>query len=76
MPNLFIVSAIVAHLLVYWPVAQRERRNTSVSDEAIEEIVMKRKESAKVRDVTDYSQVSIQLGYGLVEMVDDDLVDH
>ena len=75
MPNLlFIISAIVAAFAGFLARgAERRKETLSVGDEAIEEISDEEEgDQLKLEDVTDYSPVSIQLGYGLVEMVDDD----
>ncbi len=75
MPNLlFIASAIVAATAGF--LARRvERKRETIPDDENE--VEKTHEDTdgdqlKLEDVTDYSPVSVQLGYGLVEMVDDD----
>ena len=75
MPNLlFIVSAIVAATAGF--LARRVERKREIKSGDEDEVDKIEEESdgdqLKLEDVTDYSPVSVQLGYGLVEMVDDD----
>ena len=75
MPNLlFIFSAIVAAVAGFLARgAERRKETLSIEDEDIEDTKGEEEgDQLKLEDVTDYSPVSIQLGYGLVEMVDDD----
>jgi flagellar biosynthesis protein FlhA len=75
MPNaLFLTAAILAGVIGYY----MRRREQSAPDElAIMEAAAKEEASTSpdqinLADVTDYSPVSVQLGYGLIEMVDED----
>ena len=75
MPNLlFITSAIVAATAGFLARRVERKRETkienSIEDENVQEDVDG--DQLRLEDVTDYSPVSVQLGYGLVEMVDDD----
>jgi flagellar biosynthesis protein FlhA len=75
MPNLlFITSAIVAATAGFLARRVERKRETrtedSIGDENVQEDVDG--DQLRLEDVTDYSPVSVQLGYGLVEMVDDD----
>ena len=75
MPNLlFIASAIVAATAGF--LARRVERKREIKSGDENEVDKIEEESdgdqLKLEDVTDYSPVSVQLGYGLVEMVDDD----
>ncbi len=75
MPNLlFIASAGVAAAAGF--LSRTIERKREVSDQDLVENNIEEEESSpdqlKLEEVTDYSPISIQLGYGLVEMVDDD----
>jgi len=76
MPNLlFLGAALVAALFGYFT-KQREtsdKADSEVGANASEEDEPEDQHSISLKDVTDYSPVSIQLGYGLVEMVADDV---
>ena len=75
MPNLlFIVSAIVAATAGFLARRVERKRETKTDDESDDDKVEEESDGDQLRleDVTDYSPVSVQLGYGLVEMVDDD----
>lgn len=76
MPNiLFLGAALIAATFGYFT-QQREKlekvENESGSD-LDEQDEQEDQHSISLKDVTDYSPVSIQLGYGLVEMVADDV---
>ncbi len=75
MPNLlFIASAGVAAAAGF--LSRKIERKKEVSDQDLIENDIEEEESSsdqlKLEEVTDYSPISVQLGYGLVEMVDDD----
>ncbi len=75
MPNLlFIASAIVAATAGFLARRVERKRETKIEDSIEDENVQDDVDGDQLRleDVTDYSPVSVQLGYGLVEMVDDD----
>jgi flagellar biosynthesis protein FlhA len=75
MPNLlFIMSAIVAATAGFLARRVERKRETKIEDSIEDENVQDDVDGDQLRleDVTDYSPVSVQLGYGLVEMVDDD----
>jgi flagellar biosynthesis protein FlhA len=75
MPNLlFITSAIVAATAGFLARRVERKRETKIEDSIEDENVQDDVDGDHLRleDVTDYSPVSVQLGYGLVEMVDDD----
>jgi flagellar biosynthesis protein FlhA len=75
MPNLlFITSAIVAATAGFLARRVERKRETRTEDSIEDENVQEDVDGDQLRleDVTDYSPVSVQLGYGLVEMVDDD----
>ncbi|MDC3017615.1 flagellar biosynthesis protein FlhA [Paracoccaceae bacterium] len=75
MPNLlFITSAIVAATAGFLARRVERKRETKTDDLIEDENVQEDVDGDQLRleDVTDYSPVSVQLGYGLVEMVDDD----
>ncbi len=75
MPNLlFITSAIVAATAGFLARRVERKRETNIEDSIEDENVQDDVDGDQLRleDVTDYSPVSVQLGYGLVEMVDDD----
>ena len=75
MPNaLFLTAAILAGAIGYY---MRRREQAAPDELAIMEAATKEEASASpdqinLADVTDYSPVSVQLGYGLIEMVDED----
>jgi flagellar biosynthesis protein FlhA len=76
MPNaLFLTAAILAGAIGYY----MRRREQAAPDElaimeaaAAEEEATASPDQINLADVTDYSPVSVQLGYGLIEMVDED----
>ena len=75
MPNLlFITSAIVAATAGFLARRVERKRETKIEDSIEDENIQEDVDGDQLRleDVTDYSPVSVQLGYGLVEMVDDD----
>ncbi len=76
MPNLlFLGAAFIAAIAGYFT-QQREKvkdLEETRSLDSEEENEEENQHSISLKDVTDYSPVSIQLGYGLVEMVADDV---
>ena len=75
MPNLlFIASAIVAATAGFLARRVERKRETKTEDTSEDENIQEDVDGDQLRleEVTDYSPVSVQLGYGLVEMVDDD----
>ena len=75
MPNaLFLTAATLAGAIGYY----MRRREQAAPDElaimeaAAEEEALASPDQINLADVTDYSPVSVQLGYGLIEMVDED----
>ena len=68
------MAAIVAAAAGYVSRGVENRREIQSSDQEELEDLSEEGESdqLKLEDVTDYSPVSVQLGYGLVEMVDED----
>ena len=75
MPNLlFIASAIVAATAGFLARRVERKRETKIENENEDDKIQDAGEADQLslEDVTDYSPVSVQLGYGLVEMVDDD----
>ncbi len=75
MPNLlFITSAIVAATAGFLARRVERKKVTKIEDSIEDENVQEDAvgDQLRLEDVTDYSPVSVQLGYGLVEMVDDD----
>jgi flagellar biosynthesis protein FlhA len=75
MPNaLFLTAAILAGAIGYY----MRRREQAAPDElaimeaAAEDEAPASPDQINLADVTDYSPVSVQLGYGLIEMVDED----
>ena len=75
MPNaLFLTAATLAGAIGYY----MRRREQAAPDElaimeaAAEEEAPASPDQINLADVTDYSPVSVQLGYGLIEMVDED----
>ncbi len=75
MPNLlFISSAIVAATAGFLARRVERKRETKIENENEDDKIQDAGDADQLslEDVTDYSPVSVQLGYGLVEMVDDD----
>ncbi len=75
MPNLlFIASAIVAATAGFLARRVEQKRETKIENENEDDKIQDAGDTDQLslEDVTDYSPVSVQLGYGLVEMVDDD----
>ena len=75
MPNLlFIAAAVVAATAGFLSRRVERKREVEVDDENNDSSIEEDSDSDQLRleDITDYSPVSVQLGYGLVEMVDDD----
>lgn len=76
MPNLlFLGAALIAAAFGYF-IQQKEKLELIESESGAnpeEEDEEDNQHSISLKDVTDYSPVSIQLGYGLVEMVADDV---
>jgi flagellar biosynthesis protein FlhA len=75
MPNLlFISSAIVAATAGFLARRVERKRETKKENENEDDKIQDAGDADQLslEDVTDYSPVSVQLGYGLVEMVDDD----
>ena len=75
MPNLlFIAAAVVAAAAGFFSRRVERKREVEVDDENNDSSIEEDSDSDQLRleDITDYSPVSVQLGYGLVEMVDDD----
>ncbi len=75
MPNLlFIASSIVAATAGFLARRVERKRETKSEDQKEVDKIQENSDGdqLKLEDVTDYSPVSVQLGYGLVEMVDDD----
>ena len=75
MPNLlFIASAIFAATAGFLARRVERKRETKIENEDGDDKIQEDsdRDQLSLEDVTDYSPVSVQLGYGLVEMVDDD----
>ena len=76
MPNLlFLSAALIAAAAGYYTQQQEKLKKTEEEsgDNLDQEDETEDQHSISLKDVTDYSPVSIQLGYGLVEMVADDV---
>ena len=72
MPNfLFIVAALIAASAAYF-VHLSEQKTESQPVETEEEVEEKAPDKIELSDVTDNAPISVQIGYGLVEMVDED----
>ena len=75
MPNaLFLTAAILAGAIGYY-MRRREQvapDESAIMEAAAEEGAPASPDQINLADVTDYSPVSVQLGYGLIEMVDED----
>ncbi len=74
MPNsLFLIASAIAGLVGY--LSMQTKKNGDPADEEVKSSSEEETSSEgaiDLDDVTDYSPISIQLGYGLVGMVDDD----
>ncbi|PQM58729.1 MAG: flagellar biosynthesis protein FlhA [Rhodobacteraceae bacterium] len=76
MPNLLFLGAAFIAAMVGYFTQQREKLESTqgeMGENSDEEDGEDNQHSISLKDVTDYSPVSIQLGYGLVEMVADDV---
>ena len=72
MPNfLFLIAAIIAASAAYF-VHLSEQKSETQSIEKEEEVEEKAPDNIELSDVTDNAPISVQIGYGLVEMVDED----
>ncbi len=72
MPNfLFLVAALIAASAAYF-VHLSEQKTESQPVETEEEVEEKAPDKIELSDVTDNAPISVQIGYGLVEMVDED----
>ena len=72
MPNfLFLVAALIAASAAYF-VKLSEQKTESQPVETEEEVEEKAPDKIELSDVTDNAPISVQIGYGLVEMVDED----
>lgn len=72
MPNfLFLIAALIASSAAYF-VHLSEQKTQTQSIETEEEVEEKAPDKIELSDVTDNAPISVQIGYGLVEMVDED----
>ena len=75
MPNaLFLTAAILAGAIGYYMLRREQAApdELAIREAAAEEEAPTSPDQINLADVTDYSPVSVQLGYGLIEMVDED----
>ena len=75
MPNtLFLVAGAVAGIIGYlaMTIKKDESNSKEISDKEEQIADQNSVGEINLEEVTDYSPISVQLGYGLVEMVDDD----
>ena len=75
MPNtLFLVAGAVAGIIGYLAMTLKKDESNSKEISDKEEQIADQNSVGEINleEVTDYSPISVQLGYGLVEMVDDD----
>ncbi len=76
MPNLLFLGAALIAAGVGYFTQQRERLKlveNEIGENPEDDETEENQHAISLKDVTDYSPVSIQLGYGLVEMVADDV---
>ena len=72
MPNfLFLIAALIAASAAYF-VHLSEQKTETQPIEKEEEVEEKAPDKIELSDVTDNAPISVQIGYGLVEMVDED----
>ncbi|MBL6787092.1 MAG: flagellar biosynthesis protein FlhA [PS1 clade bacterium] len=72
MPNfLFLIAASIAAAAAYF-VQLSEQKTDVAQEEPEEEVEEKAPDQIELSDVTDNAPISVQIGYGLVEMVDED----
>lgn len=72
MPNeLFLIFAVGAGAAAYFAM-RSETANAEQTEAEIDELTPISGDVVTLEDVTDYSAVSLQLGYGLISLVDDD----
>ena len=78
MPNLLFIIASGLTFFVWWRLKQKEDEidnSSQITNENGETIVKEEKDddnSINLSDVADNSAISMQLGYGLIQMVDDE----
>ena len=72
MPNfLFLIAASIAAAAAYF-VQLSEQKTDVAQEEPEEEVEEKAPDQIELSEVTDNAPISVQIGYGLVEMVDED----
>ncbi len=72
MPNfLFLIAALIAASAAYFVHLSEQKAETQLI-ETEEEVEEKAPDKIELSDVTDNAPISVQIGYGLVEMVDED----
>ena len=71
MPNLLFLLASIMSLGVWYYLSKKEGTINDSSEDKIEEIEETDEKSLNLEEISDNSQISMQLGYGLIQMVDD-----
>ena len=72
MPNfLFLIAALIAASAAYFVHLSEQKAETQLI-ETEEEVEEKAPDKIELSDITDNAPISVQIGYGLVEMVDED----
>jgi flagellar biosynthesis protein FlhA len=74
MPNImFLVAALIAGAAGYWSfMREKQRADDSLSADALEEDVEQRPDQIELDEIADNAPISIQLGYGLINLVSED----
>ena len=71
MPNLLFLLASIMSLGVWYYLSKKEGTINNSSEDETQEIEETDEKSLNLEEISDNSQISMQLGYGLIQMVDD-----
>ena len=71
MPNLLFLLASIMSLGVWYYLSKKEGKINDSSEDETQEIEETDEKSLNLEEISDNSQISMQLGYGLIQMVDD-----
>lgn len=72
MPNtMFALFALAAGAIAFY-LRRIEKNQDDAPEEAVEEAAVPQSDEITLEEVTDYSPVSLQLGYGLIPLVDEE----
>ena len=71
MPNLLFLLASIMSLGVWYYLSKKEGTINNSNEDETQEIEETDEKSLNLEEISDNSQISMQLGYGLIQMVDD-----